>query len=149
MPDVPGEVAADRHRADRHRADRFRAARAAHLATANADGHPHIVPVTFAVADDLAIHIAIDHKPKTTRDLRRLRDIRANPAVSILVDHYDDDWTHLWWVRADGTAVIVDSPADMAAPIDLLVAKYPQYQRIRPEGPVITVRPQRWLSWAA
>lgn len=136
---MPGEVAVDR----------FRAAHVAHLATASDDGRPHVVPVTFAVADDLRIYVAIDHKPKTTRDLRRLRDIRTNPAVSIIVDHYDEDWTHLWWTRADGTATIIETRTDMAAPIDLLVAKYPQYQRIRPEGPVIAVHPTRWLHWTA
>jgi len=128
---------------------RFRTARVAHLATADAEGHPRLVPVTFAVADDLAVYIAIDHKPKTTRDLRRLRDIRANPAVSILVDHYDEDWAKLWWTRADGTATILDDPADMRAPVDLLVAKYPQYQEIRPAGPVIAVDVARWLGWTA
>jgi PPOX class probable F420-dependent enzyme len=137
---MPGEV----------NVDRFRTARIAHLATANTDGQPHVIPVTFAVTEnDDAIYIAIDHKRKTTRDLRRLRDIRANPAVSLIVDHYDEDWTHLWWTRADGTARIIDNPADMASPIDLLVAKYPQYQRIRPEGPVIEINPSRWLNWTA
>jgi PPOX class probable F420-dependent enzyme len=128
---------------------RFRTARIARLATADAEGHPHLVPVTFAVADDLAVYIAIDHKPKTTRDLRRLRDIRVNPAVSILVDHYDEDWAQLWWTRADGTATILDDPADIRAPVDLLVAKYPQYQEIRPAGPVIAVNVARWLGWTA
>ena len=130
---------------------RFRAAPVARLATADADGHPHLVPVTFALSAglsaDVTIYLAVDHKPKTTRDLRRLRDIRANPAVSILVDHYEDDWTSLWWARADGTATIIDDPAAMTAPVDLLVAKYPQYQRIRPAGPVIAIAVRRWLGW--
>jgi PPOX class probable F420-dependent enzyme len=126
---------------------RFRTAMVARLATANADGHPHLVPVTFALAADLTVYLAVDHKPKTTRDLRRLRDIRANPAVSILVDHYEDDWTNLWWARADGTATIIDDPAAMTAPVDLLVAKYPQYQQIRPAGPVIAIAVRHWLGW--
>jgi PPOX class probable F420-dependent enzyme len=121
----------------------------ARLATADTQGHPHLVPVTFALADDVDIYIAVDHKPKTTRDLRRLRDIRANPAVSILVDHYEDDWTKLWWTRADGTARVLDDPADMRTPVDLLVAKYPQYQEIPPAGPVIAIHVDRWLSWTA
>jgi len=136
---MPGEVAIER----------FRKARVAHLATASSEAQPHVIPVTFAVADDLRIYIAIDHKPKTTRNLRRLRDIQANPAVSMIVDHYDEDWTYLWWTRADGTAAILETPRDMDAPIDLLVAKYPQYQRIRPEGPVIAMQPTRWLNWTA
>lgn len=125
--------------------DRFRDARVARLATADADGHPHVVPVTFALAADRnTIHIAVDHKPKTTRDLRRLRDIHANPAVSVLVDHYADDWTTLWWTRADGTARVLSD-----APVDDLVAKYPQYQEIRPAGPVIEITVERWLAWSA
>lgn len=128
---------------------RFRTARVARLATADADGHPHLVPVTFALAPGLIFYTAVDHKPKTTRDLVRLRDIRANPAVSLLVDHYEDDWTNLWWARADGTATVIDDPAEMAAPIDLLVAKYPQYQQIRPAGPVIAIQVVHWLSWTA
>jgi PPOX class probable F420-dependent enzyme len=126
--------------------DRFAAARVAHLSTADPSGRPHIVPVVFAVAAD-TVWIAVDHKPKTTRDLRRLRNIRANPAVSLLVDHYEEDWTALWWARADGVATVIDDPTAMAGPIDHLVAKYEQYQAIRPEGPVIEVTVTRWSGW--
>jgi PPOX class probable F420-dependent enzyme len=126
---------------------RFTAAAVARLATVGSDGRPHIVPVVFAAVESF-VYIAVDHKPKASRDLRRLRNIRANPAVSVLVDHYEDDWTKLWWVRADGTASIVDDPAVMAGPIDLLVAKYPQYQAIRPVGPVIAVQVARWTGWS-
>jgi PPOX class probable F420-dependent enzyme len=123
---------------------RFAAARVARLATVG----PHLVPVVFAVKDDTVV-IAIDHKPKARRDVRRLANIRADPAVSLLADHYDEDWTTLWWVRADGMAEVVEDAAAMTAPIDLLVAKYPQYQEIRPAGPVIVVRVSQWRSWAA
>jgi PPOX class probable F420-dependent enzyme len=126
--------------------DRFAAARVAHLSTADPSGRPHIVPVVFAVAAD-TVWIAVDHKPKTTRDLRRLRNIRANPAVSLLADHYEEDWTALWWARADGVATVIDDPTAMAGPIDHLVAKYEQYQAIRPEGPVIEVTVTRWSGW--
>ncbi|HKN99113.1 MAG TPA: TIGR03668 family PPOX class F420-dependent oxidoreductase [Pseudonocardiaceae bacterium] len=129
-------------------AERFRAARVARLATVDATGRPHLVPVVFAV-DGETVVLAIDHKPKARRDVRRLANIAANPAVSLLVDHYDDDWSALWWVRADGDATVVDDPAAMAGPIDLLVAKYPQYQRTRPAGPVILVRVHTWRGWAA
>lgn len=129
-------------------AERFRSARVARLATVAATGRPHLVPVVFAV-DDATVIIAIDHKPKARRDVRRLANIAANHQVSLLVDHYDDDWSTLWWVRADGTATVVDDPAAMAGPIDLLVAKYPQYQQIRPAGPVILVRVHTWRGWAA
>lgn len=140
MPELPADLTVSR----------FRAARVAHLATADADGHPHVVPVTFAVSQDAGtVYIAVDHKPKTTRDLRRLRDIRANPAVSVLADRYHEDWRALWWTRADGTATILTEHTDMAAPIDLLTAKYPHYQRIRPAGPVIAITVARWLGWQA
>jgi PPOX class probable F420-dependent enzyme len=129
-------------------AERFAAERVARLATVDATGRPHLVPVVFAVAGDTVV-IAIDHKPKARRDVRRLANIRANPAVSLLADHYSDEWTTLWWVRADGEAHIVDDPAGMAGPIDLLVAKYPQYQQIRPAGPVIVVHVTQWREWSA
>jgi PPOX class probable F420-dependent enzyme len=122
---------------------RFAAARVARLATVG-DGL-HLVPVVFAVSDSTVV-IAIDHKRKARREVRRLANIRANPAVSLLVDHYDDDWSTLWWVRADGDAVVVDSADDA---VDLLVAKYPQYQEIRPAGPVILVRVHTWRGWTA
>jgi PPOX class probable F420-dependent enzyme len=124
------------------------AARVARLATAGADGRPHLVPVTFAVAGDFA-YSAVDHKPKTTASLRRLRNIRQNPAVTLLADHYEDDWTRLWWVRADGRASILE-PGDAARerPLDLLAAKYHQYQEHRPDGAVIAIEVTRWSGWA-
>ncbi|WP_369371805.1 TIGR03668 family PPOX class F420-dependent oxidoreductase [Promicromonospora sp. Populi] len=146
---------------------RFAAARHAYLATADADGVPHVVPVTFALisavggaalstgagapaADEVVV--AVDHKPKTTRDLKRLRNIAENPHVSFLVDRYDDDWAHLWWVRADGDAVVEhdDKPdgAPRAAALDALAARYPQYQERRPDGPLIRVRVTRWSGWS-
>lgn len=87
-------------------------ARVARLATADAAGRPHLVPVTFAVGggsagDGGVVYIAIDHKPKSTVNLKRLRNIAANPAVSVLADHYAEDWEQLWWARADGTAEIL------------------------------------------
>jgi PPOX class probable F420-dependent enzyme len=127
---------------------RFAQARVARLATVTADGDPHLVPVVFAVAGSTVV-IAVDHKPKASRDLRRLANIAAHPSVTLLVDHYDDDWSTLWWVRADGTAQVTDDPAEMTAPIDALVAKYPQYTERRPAGPVIAVRVHQWRGWAA
>jgi PPOX class probable F420-dependent enzyme len=127
---------------------RFRSSPVAVLSTADVSGRPHVVPVVFALSGD-SLWTAVDHKPKSSRHLRRLRNIRANPAVSLLVHHYADDWTSLWWVRADGQAVVLDEPAAMAAPIDHLVAKYPQYQAIRPAGPVIEVTVTHWTGWAA
>jgi PPOX class probable F420-dependent enzyme len=118
------------------------------LATVGVDGVPHVVPVVFAVHDDV-FYTAVDAKRKSTRKLRRLANIEDNPKVSMLVDHYDDDWSQLWWVRADGVAAIHQSGEEMAAGYALLRRKYPQYQRIALDGPVVTVDVQKWSSWQA
>ncbi|GMA25808.1 PPOX class F420-dependent oxidoreductase [Luteimicrobium album] len=127
--------------------ERLARVRHAHLATTGADAHPHVVPVTFAlVGDDLVT--AVDHKPKTTTRLRRLTNITENPRVAVLADRYDDDWTHLWWVRADGVAHIEhDGPAFDAA-LAALAERYPQYRADPPRGPVIRMRIERWSGWA-
>ena len=127
---------------------RFGLARSARLATVSADAQPHLVPVTFAMDDDV-IYTAVDAKPKSTRDLRRLSNIRANPQVCLLADHYASDWQALWWARADGTATILAEPAEMAAPVSLLAARYPQYAADPPAGPVIAIRVARWTGWSA
>jgi PPOX class probable F420-dependent enzyme len=123
-------------------------ARVARLATVTEDGRPHIVPVTFAVDGD-HVYIAVDAKPKTTRYLRRLRNIRANPCVAVLADRYADDWASLWWVRADGRAQVAEDPRQMAGPIALLARRYPQYLEQPPGGPVIDIAVERWTGWAA
>lgn len=121
-------------------------ARVAHLATADAHGQPHIVPVTFAVDGD-CVYIAIDSKPKRSTDLKRLRNIAENPAVALLADEYDDDWSRLWWARADGSARALTADADTRRPIELLQARYPQYVDDVPQGPVIEVLVNRWSGW--
>ncbi len=118
------------------------------LATAGADSAPHVVPVVFAVHGDV-VYTAVDAKRKSTQRLRRLANIEANPQVSILVDHYERDWTQLWWVRADGTASIHYSGEAMATGYSLLRRKYVQYQRVALDGPVVTIDVQRWASWQA
>jgi PPOX class probable F420-dependent enzyme len=117
------------------------------LATSNAVGQPHIVATTFVVAHGL-IFSAIDNKPKRSRNLKRLRNIQTNPRVSVLADHYEDDWSQLWWTRADGTAIVIESEQDMVEPIRLLGEKYWHYRKDRPEGPVIAVTVDRWTGWA-
>jgi PPOX class probable F420-dependent enzyme len=126
---------------------RFAAARVARLATAGSDGRPHVVPITFAVDGDL-ICTAVDHKPKTTPNLRRLKNIEQNPRVALLADHYAEDWTALWWVRVDGRASIVTSGAVLEHSLDLLAQRYEQYREIRPAGPVIVIEAERWTGWA-
>jgi PPOX class probable F420-dependent enzyme len=118
------------------------------LATVGPDGAPHLVPIVFAVHGDV-VYTAVDAKRKSTQRLRRLTNIEANPRVSMLVDHYDDDWSQLWWVRADGEAAIHYSGEEMASGYALLRKKYVQYQRIALDGPVVTVDVKRWSSWQA
>lgn len=126
---------------------RFARARVARLATVDSNGHPHLVPIVFVVIGDV-VWSAVDRKPKSTRALKRLANVVANPSVSVLVDHYDDDWTQLWWVRADGQARVVEvgAPGTTEA-IEALAAKYPQYASDRPTGPMVTVAVTRWASW--
>lgn len=109
---------------------------------------PHLVPVVFVLRNDI-VYTAVDGKPKTTRRLRRLANIEDNPRVSLLVDHYSDDWAQLWWVRVDGDAAIHHDGDALRTGYDLLRAKYSQYQSVPLGGPVITVAIRRWSSWQA
>jgi len=127
---------------------RLEEARVARLATADAKGRPHVVPITFAVAAD-ALYFAVDAKPKRSTDLKRLRNIAANPAVSVLVDHYEDDWERLWWVRVDGTARVVADPAQADSALALLAAKYEQYRGTPPPGPVVRIDIGRMSGWSS
>jgi PPOX class probable F420-dependent enzyme len=131
---------------------RVAAASVARLATADGEGRPHLVPMTFGVAvwgGAPVIFSAVDSKPKTTRRLKRLANVAANPAVSVLVDHYDSDWTQLWWVRADGLARIVASGPEFEAAIAALQEKYPQYREVPPAGPILIIDVTGWTSWSA
>jgi len=125
---------------------RFAAARVARLATASADGVPHLVPVTFAVHGDQVV-FAVDHKPKSTTSLRRLANIAENPAVCFLADGYDEDWSRLWWARADGVARVL-SGADREQPVSWLTAKYDQYVERPPEHAVVSTLVHTWRGWA-
>ena len=126
--------------------ERFAAARVARLATSGADGRPHIVPVVFVVAQDV-IYSVVDAKPKRTTALRRLANIAENPSVSVLADHYEEDWTALWWARADGHARVLDATITEASmAVDRLAARYPQQ---RATGAVLAVDVVRWSGWSA
>lgn len=129
-------------------ADLFSAAPVATLATADDQGVPHLVPVVFAVEGD-TVYTAVDAKRKSTQRLRRLANIAVNPRVSLLVDQYEDDWTQLWWVRADGIAEVHHDGEQMAIGYGLLRAKYTQYERTALDGPVVTVAVHHWASWHA
>ena len=109
---------------------------------------PHLVPFTFAVDGDV-VYTAVDAKPKSTTHLKRLSNIRDNPRVAMLADHYEDDWSALWWVRADGLASVVSDSGSMARPLQLLAERYPQYVASPPAGPVIVVQVDRWTGWSA
>jgi PPOX class probable F420-dependent enzyme len=121
---------------------RLATARVGRLATVTADGRPHVVPVCFAL-DAGRIYTAVDAKPKTTQALRRLENVRASGRASLLVDHYEEDWSRLWWVRVDGAAEVLEPGVGL----EVLAAKYEQYRAAPPAGPVIAISPDRWRSW--
>jgi PPOX class probable F420-dependent enzyme len=134
--------------------ERFGAARVARLATVSGTHQPHLVPFTFALvraagagdAGDLIVH-AVDHKPKVSTDLKRLRNIAENGQVAALADGYSDDWNQLWWARADGVAEIRTTlGADLH---EMLAGRYPQYRDRRPDGPFVVIRVGRWSGWSA
>ncbi|MCK6211604.1 TIGR03668 family PPOX class F420-dependent oxidoreductase [Georgenia sp. EYE_87] len=145
---------------------RFAAARVGRLATVTPAGDPRVVPVAFALVGDV-VWTAVDAKPKSTRRLQRLANVAAHPSVSLLVDHYEEDWSALWWVRADGTASVVpvdgsrevradgtasvvpaDATSEVHAALAALAAKYPQYAD-PPAGPLIRVAVTTWRAWSA
>lgn len=127
----------------------FAKARVARLASVDEESRPHVVPIVFALDGDL-LYTAVDHKPKRTRRLHRLANIAANPNVSVLADHYEEDWERLWWVRADGTAQIVDAGApEHGRAVALLAERYSQYVGRPPAGAAIVVKIGRWSGWTA
>jgi PPOX class probable F420-dependent enzyme len=93
------------------------------------------------------VYSAVDAKPKTTLALRRLENIRAHPTAALLVDHYDDDWSALWWVRLDGDARVVADAGERARALGLLADKYPQYARSPPPGDVLAIDVTAWRAW--
>ena len=145
----------------------FAAARSARLATVDAAGRPHLVPITFEVDEGRVCFAIDDAKPKSSTRLRRLRNIEANPRVCVLADEYDEDWEQLWWVRADGEARILDAERERRRVGELLAAKYPQYARLGETraaageaagaarsaglavavGPVVEITVTRWSGW--
>lgn len=131
---------------------RVAAAPVARLATLRPDGTPRLVPVTFALVEadgrDLLCFAVDDVKPKRGTRLARLADIDRDPRVALLVDHYADDWSTLWWVRIDGHAEVVADARRLRA-LDALAAKYPPYRTAPPPGPVVAITPERWAGWTA
>jgi PPOX class probable F420-dependent enzyme len=123
-------------------------ARVARLATIDADGRPHVVPIVFALIGD-SLYSAVDAKPKRSRTLRRIENARERPDVTVLVDRYDEDWAQLWWVRIRGRARVLDESDEAEAALDALAAKYPQYGEKPPGLPVLAIDVVDWRAWSA
>jgi PPOX class probable F420-dependent enzyme len=131
---------------EREALERVSASRVARLATADAAGVPHVVPIVF-VMDGRTLYSAVDKKPKRSKDLKRLRNITANPNVELIVDSYSDDWNELWWVRMAGSARVIESGAEMDKAVALLSGKYRQYSVDPPDDRVVAIEITRVSSW--
>ena len=118
------------------------------LATIDSEGRPHLVPLCFVLEGD-RLYSAVDEKPKRTKRLKRLENIRLHPTVAVLVDHYDEDWRRLWWVRLRGEARVLEDGPERDAALALLLDKYEQYRAEPPTGPVIAVEIREWREWSA
>jgi PPOX class probable F420-dependent enzyme len=127
---------------------RLTAARVARLVTIDPDGRPHLVPIVFALDGD-TLYSAVDRKPKRSLRLRRIENARARPDVTILVDHYEEDWSALWWIRLRGHARVLEQGEERERALALLAAKYPQYEREPPDGPVLAVDLTEERSWSS
>ena len=127
---------------------RLTAARVARLATTDPDGRPHLVPIVFALDGD-TLYSAVDQKPKRSQMLRRIENARARPEVTILVDHYEEDWGRLWWIRLRGRARVLDEGDERTRALGLLREKYAQYRAEPPDGPVLAVDVTEVREWAA
>jgi PPOX class probable F420-dependent enzyme len=126
--------------------EQVRKARVARLATLDEAGRPHLVPICF-VLDGETLYSAVDEKPKRSKRLKRIENIRRHPEVSVLVDHYEEDWSRLWWARLDGAAEVLDDGLERERALALLAAKYDQYRGEPPTGAVIAVRIEAWRGW--
>jgi PPOX class probable F420-dependent enzyme len=127
---------------------RLAAARVARLATTDPDGRPHMVPIVFALDGD-TLYSAVDRKPKRSSRLRRIENARVRPDVTILVDHYEEDWSRLWWIRLRGRARVLDDAPERVRALALLADKYPQYRDEPPDGPVLAVDVTEVREWRA
>jgi PPOX class probable F420-dependent enzyme len=127
---------------------RVAAARVARLATLSRDGAPHLVPFCFALSGEL-LYSAVDYKRKRSSRLQRFDNVARDPRISVLVDHYEEDWSKLWWVRLEGRASELASGAEADEALSLLTAKYGQYREHPPSPPVLRIEVQRWSGWTA
>ena len=127
---------------------RIAESRVARLATVDADGRPHLVPIVFVLAGD-TLYSAVDAKPKLSRTLRRIENARRRPDVTVLIDHYDDDWTRLWWVRLRGEARVLDGGEEAARALAFLAEKYEQYRKAPLGLPVLAIDITELRAWRA
>lgn len=126
--------------------ERLAVARSGSLGTVTSDLRPHLVPCCFVVDDDV-IYSAVDGKPKSTMALRRLANVEARPTASLLVDSFDEDWSRLWWVRADGTARVLRSGPERDTALAALADKYEQYRTMGVFGAVIAIDIAALSGW--
>jgi PPOX class probable F420-dependent enzyme len=127
---------------------RVAGARVARLASRDLSGRLHLVPICFVLEGD-SLYSAVDAKPKRSRALRRLENVRADPDVCVLVDHYEEDWARLWWVRLRGRARVLEAGDERERAIELLREKYPQYEADPLGGPVLVIDVDEWRAWPA
>jgi len=125
---------------------RMCSAKVARLATINADGTPHLVPIVFVIRNE-TLYTAVDGKPKRSRRLRRIENARSRPHVTVLADHYEADWSRLWWVRLEGRARVLDAGEEATLALRLLIERYEQYRRAKPDVPVLAIDIRRWSGW--
>jgi PPOX class probable F420-dependent enzyme len=106
------------------------------------------VPIVFAIDGD-TLYSAVDRKPKRSTTLRRIENARARSDVTVLVDHYEDDWNRLWWIRLRGRARVLDEGDELERALRLLAEKYPQYRDEPPHAPVLAVDVTDVSGWSA
>lgn len=126
---------------------RVAGARVARLATIDPDGAPNVVPLVFAVEGD-TLYSSVDEKPKRSRELRRLENLRRDPRFMLLVDHYEEEWPAVWWVRLRGRGRVIERGAERERALRLLAEKYDQYEEQAPQGAVIALDVEDWRGWA-
>jgi PPOX class probable F420-dependent enzyme len=132
---------------EREALERLASAPVAVLGTTDNKGHPHLVPITFAIIDGSVVSV-VDHKPKSTTRLKRLANIEATRVASVLAHEYSHDWQELWWVRLDGDAEVLPNIAAVPGGKSALAAKYPEYARRAPGGPAVRIAPTKIVSWS-
>ena len=121
-------------------------ARVARLGTIDPDGSPNLIPFCFVLDGD-TLYSGVDQKPKRTKKLQRLENIKRDPRVMVLVDHYEDDWEKAWWVRLRGRARVL-GPDESGPGRAMLIEKYPQYVEDPPDDDILAIEIDRWVGWS-